>query len=61
MTVAKGENIAPYCDRVHVDPVKATLAVDGSAGTGRWQVARLPGVVELMIGSFAIRHFRHVL
>ena len=59
MTVAKCENAAPYCHRVHVDFVKATLAVDGSMGTGWWQAARLLSVVGLMIGSVAIRHFRH--
>jgi len=61
MAVAKGEITAPHCDRVHVDSVKATLAVDGSAGTGRPRAARLLGAVELMIGSAAIRHFRHAL
>jgi hypothetical protein len=61
MTVAKGDKAAPYCHRVHADLVKATLAVDGSAGTGWWQAATLLGVAELMIRSVAIRHFRHVL
>jgi hypothetical protein len=61
MTVAKGDNAAPYCHRVHAVVVKATLAVDRSVGTGRRQTATLLGVVELMIRSAAIRHFRHVL
>ena len=60
MTVAKCDNAAPYRHRVHVDFVKATLAVNGSVGTGWRQAAKLRGVVELMIGSAAIRHFRHV-
>jgi hypothetical protein len=60
MMVAKCENAAPYCHKVHADLVKATIAVDGSVGTARRQAARLLGVAEPMIGLVAIRHFRHV-
>src|SRR5215469_6224488 len=46
MTVAKCETAAPYCHRVHTDFVKATLAVDGSVGTGWWRAARLLSVAR---------------
>ena len=46
MTVAKCENAAPYCHRVHAVFVKATLAVDGSVGTGWWRAARLLSVAR---------------
>jgi len=58
MMVAKRKDIAPYCHRAYAGPVKPTLAAARLAAQADRR--RLPDVVRVMIGSAAIRHFRHV-